>query len=108
MDMVSVDLRAPGVALVSLSGDHELYDALRLQSEIRLQLDSGRSIIVDLTETVFVDSSIVGVVLTPGSSPRSPATTTASCRKDHGRGRATDVRNDRDRRDPPGRRARRA
>jgi anti-sigma B factor antagonist len=63
MERVSVDLRVPGVALVSLSGEHELYDALKLQERIRSLLASGRSIVVDLTETVFVDSTIVGVLL---------------------------------------------
>jgi anti-anti-sigma factor len=63
MERVSVDLRVPGMALVSLSGEHELYDALRLRERISSLLESGRSIVVDLTETVFVDSSIVGVLL---------------------------------------------
>ena len=63
MDRVSVDLRVPGVGLVSLSGEHELYDALKLRERIASLLDDGRSIVVDLTETIFVDSSIVGVLL---------------------------------------------
>jgi anti-anti-sigma factor len=63
MERVSLDLRVPGVALVSLSGEHELYDALQLRERITSMLESGRSIVVDLTETVFVDSSIVGVLL---------------------------------------------
>ena len=63
MERVSVDLRVPGVALVALSGEHELYDALKLRERLISQLESGRSIVVDLTETVFVDSSIVGVLL---------------------------------------------
>jgi len=63
MERVSVDLRLPGVALVSLSGEHELYDALKLRERISSLLESGRSIVVDLTEAVFVDSSIVGVLL---------------------------------------------
>jgi anti-sigma B factor antagonist len=63
MERVSVDLRVPGVALVSLSGEHELYDALKPRERITALLDGGRSIVVDLTETVFVDSTIVGVLL---------------------------------------------
>jgi anti-anti-sigma factor len=51
------------VALVSLSGEHELYAALKLRERICSLLESGRSIVVDLSETVFVDSSIVGVLL---------------------------------------------
>jgi anti-sigma B factor antagonist len=63
MERVSVDLRVPGVALVSLTGEHELYDALKLKERIRTLFEDGRSVVVDLTETVFVDSSIVGVLL---------------------------------------------
>jgi anti-anti-sigma factor len=63
MERVSVDLRVPGVALVSLSGEHELYDAVKLRERICSLLDGGRSIVVDLTETVFMDSTIVGVLL---------------------------------------------
>src|SRR5690348_3046126 len=63
MESVSVDLSVPGVALVSLTGEHELYDALTLRESLTSQLESGRSLVVDLTETVFIDSSIVGVLL---------------------------------------------
>jgi anti-anti-sigma factor len=63
MERLSVDLRVPGVALVSLSGEHELYDAFQLQERIRSLLDAGHSIVIDLTQTVFVDSTIVGVLL---------------------------------------------
>ena len=54
MDRVSVDLRVPGVALVSLSGEHELYEALKLRERITSLLDSGRSIVVDLTAEYVV------------------------------------------------------
>ena len=63
MERVSVDLRVPGIALVSLNGEHELYDALKLRERFRALFDEGLSVVVDLTETVFVDSSIVGVLL---------------------------------------------
>lgn len=63
MERVSVDLRVPGVALVSLSGEHELYDALKLREQFDALFEDGLSIVVDMTETVFVDSSIVGVLL---------------------------------------------
>jgi anti-anti-sigma factor len=56
-------LRVPGVALVSLSGEHELYDALKLREQFARLFDQGLSVVVDLTETVFIDSTIVGVLL---------------------------------------------
>jgi anti-anti-sigma factor len=63
MDRLSVDTRVPGVALVSLTGEHELYGAGKLLQRIESVLADGRSIIIDLTDTVFIDSSIVGVLL---------------------------------------------
>jgi anti-anti-sigma factor len=59
----AIDTRVPGVALVALSGEHELYEALKLQERIESLIADGLSIVIDLTETVFVDSSIVGVLL---------------------------------------------
>jgi anti-sigma B factor antagonist len=63
MDRVSVDTRVPGVALVALAGEHELYGALKLQEQIDALIAEGVSIVIDLTETTFLDSSIVGVLL---------------------------------------------
>jgi anti-anti-sigma factor len=63
MDRVSVDTRVPGVALVSLVGEHELYSALKLQERIDALIADGLSIVIDLTEAAFLDSSIVGVLL---------------------------------------------
>jgi anti-sigma B factor antagonist len=60
---LSVDTRVPGVALVSLIGEHELYGALKLQERLDSLIDEGLSVVIDLTETVFLDSSIVGVLL---------------------------------------------
>jgi anti-anti-sigma factor len=63
MDRVSVDMRVPGTALVSLSGEHELYSALKLQERIDSLIAENISIVIDLTDAVFLDSSIVGVLL---------------------------------------------
>ncbi len=63
MNSVSLDTRVPGVALLSLAGEHELYGARKLQDRIESLIAEGLSIVVDLTETVFLDSSIVGVLL---------------------------------------------
>jgi anti-anti-sigma factor len=58
-----VDTRVPGVALVALTGEHELYGAAKLQDQIDSLIGDGLSIVIDLTEAVFLDSSIVGVLL---------------------------------------------
>jgi anti-anti-sigma factor len=61
--MLSVDTRVPGVALVSLIGEHEVYGAPKLQERIDSLIAEHLSIVIDLTDTVFLDSSIVGVLL---------------------------------------------
>ena len=63
MDRFNVDTRVPGVALVALTGEHELYGAPKLQEQIDSLITHGLSIVIDLTEAVFLDSSIVGVLL---------------------------------------------
>jgi anti-anti-sigma factor len=60
----NVDTRVPGVALVALTGEHELYGAGKLQERIDSLIAEGLTVIIDLTEAVFLDSSIVGVLLT--------------------------------------------
>jgi anti-anti-sigma factor len=60
---LSVDTRVPGVALVSLIGEHELYGAPKLQERIDSLIAAHLSIVIDLTATMFLDSSIVGVLL---------------------------------------------
>ena len=51
------------MALVSLIGEHELYGAPQLQERIDSLIAEHLSIVIDLTDTVFIDSSIVGVLL---------------------------------------------
>ena len=53
----------PGTALVSLSGEHELYDAPKLEERIDALIADGLSVVVDLTDAMFLDSSIVSVLL---------------------------------------------
>jgi anti-anti-sigma factor len=59
----NVDTRVPGVALVSMTGEHELYGEAKLQEELDSLIAAGLTVVVDLTEAVFLDSSIVGVLL---------------------------------------------
>ena len=63
MGRFEVDTRVPGIALVALEGEHELYGAQKLQTQIDSLIADGYSIVIDLTQTVFLDSSIVGVLL---------------------------------------------
>jgi anti-sigma B factor antagonist len=63
MDRVSLDMLGPATALVALSGEHELFGAPKLQEQIDTLIADGASIVVDLTDAVFIDSSIVSVLL---------------------------------------------
>ena len=53
----------PGVALVTLTGEHDLYGAQKLQERLETSISEGLAVVVDLTETVFIDSTVVGVLL---------------------------------------------
>jgi anti-anti-sigma factor len=60
---LSVDTHVPGIALVALIGEHELYNAPKLEERLGSLIAGGRSIVIDLTEADFLDSSIVGILL---------------------------------------------
>ena len=60
---VTIDRSEPGVAVVSLRGEHETYTAPKLERELDGLLDEGVALVVDLTEATFVDSSVVSVLL---------------------------------------------
>jgi anti-anti-sigma factor len=63
MGRFSIDTRLSGVALVSLVGEHELYDAPKLDDRLGSLIAERLSIVIDLTEADFLDSSIVGILL---------------------------------------------
>ncbi|HEU5279836.1 MAG TPA: STAS domain-containing protein [Gaiellaceae bacterium] len=65
MAPISVTLarRDPPAAVVALVGEHDAYSAQRLEGELALLIDSGRRIVVDLRDTVFVDSTTLSVLL---------------------------------------------
>lgn len=50
-------------ATVALQGEHEAYTADKLAKQLTALLDEGVSITVDLTETTFIDSTVVGVLI---------------------------------------------
>jgi anti-anti-sigma factor len=53
----------PGVVIVVLEGEHELFGAMKLQRRLYALIDEGLALVVDLTRTTFLDSSIVSVLL---------------------------------------------
>lgn len=50
-------------ATVALRGEHEAYTAHKLARRLEALLDEGVPVTVDLRETTFVDSTVVGVLL---------------------------------------------
>ena len=52
-----------GIAIVSISGEHDLNTAPQLRQRLNEEIEEGRTIVVDLSPASFVDSSILGVIL---------------------------------------------
>jgi anti-sigma B factor antagonist len=57
------DTTEPGVAIVVLEGEHELFNAPKLQRQLEGLIGEGLSLVIDLTEATFLDSSVVAVLL---------------------------------------------
>jgi anti-anti-sigma factor len=51
-------------AAVALTGEHEAYSADKLTHSLTGLIDEGVSIAVDLQHATFIDSTVVGVLLT--------------------------------------------
>jgi len=52
-----------GVAVLTISGEHDLSTAPILRRRLEGLLDEGTAVVVDLSPATFVDSSILGVIL---------------------------------------------
>ncbi len=52
-----------GLALLSITGEHDLSTAPELRRRLEDLLDEGRGVIVDLSHATFIDSSILGTIL---------------------------------------------
>jgi anti-sigma B factor antagonist len=52
-----------GQWLVELAGEHDLSTAPRLREELERAVAGGGSVVVDLAEVTFVDSSVIGVLV---------------------------------------------
>jgi anti-sigma B factor antagonist len=50
-------------AVVTLRGEHEAFTADKLARHVAALLSEGVSVIVDLREASFIDSTVVGVLL---------------------------------------------
>jgi anti-sigma B factor antagonist len=61
---VKVERPASGVAIVTVAGDADLHSAPELRDRLTDLMDEGVShLVLDLSETTFVDSMTLGVLL---------------------------------------------
>ena len=63
--------------IVSLTGEHELFNAMKLQRLLDGLIDEGLALVVDLTAATFLDSSIVSVLLRARERARRAGTSYA-------------------------------
>jgi anti-sigma B factor antagonist len=52
-----------GLAVLTISGEHDLSTAPTLRRRIDNLLDEGTATVIDLSPATFIDSSILGVIL---------------------------------------------
>lgn len=62
-NQIDIETTEPGVALVSLRGEHDAYSAQRLARQIAILQFEGYAVVIDLAETSFIDSTIVSTLL---------------------------------------------
>jgi anti-anti-sigma factor len=65
MAPISVTLarRDPPTSVVALVGEHDAYSSQRLENELTMLLDARESIVVDLQDASFIDSTTLSVLL---------------------------------------------
>jgi anti-anti-sigma factor len=56
---IEVSYHDPDIAIVTLLGEHDLAGGEELEQTLRQLLQSGEHIVVDLSETEFIDSSVL-------------------------------------------------
>jgi anti-sigma B factor antagonist len=55
--------RQDAVAVVAVSGEHDVFTAPSLRAAVNEPLERGEPVVVDLTAATFIDSSILAVLL---------------------------------------------
>ncbi len=60
----TIEIRnAPGVAVLVLRGEHDLSTQARLQATVDEAIGNGLSVVIDLSEVAFIDSTVLAVIL---------------------------------------------
>jgi anti-sigma B factor antagonist len=60
---LALERNESGLAVVTISGEHDLSTAPNLRRRLDILLDEGTATVVDLSPATFIDSSILGVIL---------------------------------------------
>ena len=60
---VALERNDAGLAVLTISGEHDLSTAPTLRRRIDNLLDDGTATVIDLSSATFIDSSILGVIL---------------------------------------------
>jgi anti-sigma B factor antagonist len=60
---LALERKDSGLAVLTISGEHDLSTAPNLRRRLNALLDEGTATVVDLSPATFVDSSILGVIL---------------------------------------------
>jgi anti-sigma B factor antagonist len=60
---LALERKEAGLAVVTISGEHDLSTAPKLRRELERLMDEGVATVVDLSPATFIDSSILGVIL---------------------------------------------
>ncbi len=60
---ITIDRSEPGVAILCLTGEHEVYSTPRVARELDAVVAEGLSLVVDLTHADFLDSTLVVALL---------------------------------------------
>jgi len=63
MGQIWTDTSEPGVIVVGLEGEHELYSATDLRRRLDTIVGEGLPVVIDLTGATFLDSSVVAVLV---------------------------------------------
>jgi anti-sigma B factor antagonist len=60
---VTLERANPPTGIVTLLGEQDAYSAPRLENELALLLDEELTVVVDLSDTTFVDSQTLSILL---------------------------------------------
>jgi anti-sigma B factor antagonist len=60
---LALERKDSGLAVLTISGEHDLSTAPNLRRRLNALLDEGTATVVDLSPATFIDSSILGVIL---------------------------------------------